>query len=753
MQNYDFQILQPNEFERLVRDLLQKKENVFVESFTHGRDDGIDLRYANCQGTKVIVQAKRYSSYASLKSELKKEVEKIKKLNPTRYILATSVGLTPANKDEIIKICYPFIKSSEDILGRDDLNNLLGQYPDVERQYYKLWLGSTTVLQEILDKRINTWSDIELEEIRREVSTYVMNDSFDRALSILKANKYLIISGIPGIGKTTLSRMLVNYLLAEGYEEFVKIYNINDAAQKLVSDRKQVYFYDDFLGSNTLSVTECGFDIKLLAFIDLVKRQNNKLFILSTREYILVDALHKYEKLSLKNIEFSKCILDVSQYSESIRAEILYNHLSLANLPVEYINQILYRKNYLRIVKHKSFSPRIIEAFLNKKLHNVADPISYVEDFVRSFDRPYAVWEGTFSSLGKIAQYALLIRCTMGSDKVFMTDWVTAVKYFICNNTTTKSLDWDEMLWRESLKVMEGTFVLSQPYKTDFIVKFANPSVYDFLLTSLSSLHDTQAQIIEYSCFCDQLFSVFSGDDKYSKWGQHTILLHDDLYPILEKAFIRHLSTLNVCKVNEYTSFGRYVTYHVERISYAEYILRMHKFKPLFQNNQSLYTSVITQELLEDENCSIRDRMALVDIIPDDLVGEYDLESVVIKVIEQSEFLDDYVNIMDILRRTNIGANTLKDETFIDKINDTIERELENLSSDEECISLSESVSVLCKDIPKLGLEYWEHAINEVRTRYVEDTYENDDFPDYEPTHRQQEDYEEMFTSLLCKNG
>ena len=72
MQNYDFQILQPNEFEHLVRDLLQMKESVFVESFTLGRDDGIDLRYATCKGSTVIVQAKRYSSYASLKSELKK---------------------------------------------------------------------------------------------------------------------------------------------------------------------------------------------------------------------------------------------------------------------------------------------------------------------------------------------------------------------------------------------------------------------------------------------------------------------------------------------------------------------------------------------------------------------------------------------------------------------------------------------------------------------------------------------------------
>lgn len=59
MQNYDFQILQPNEFEHLVRDLLQKKENIFVESFAPGRDSGIDLRYATCNGTKVIVQAKR----------------------------------------------------------------------------------------------------------------------------------------------------------------------------------------------------------------------------------------------------------------------------------------------------------------------------------------------------------------------------------------------------------------------------------------------------------------------------------------------------------------------------------------------------------------------------------------------------------------------------------------------------------------------------------------------------------------------
>jgi len=44
MNNYDFLTLSPNEFENLTRDLLQKKLGVFIETFTTGKDGGIDLR-------------------------------------------------------------------------------------------------------------------------------------------------------------------------------------------------------------------------------------------------------------------------------------------------------------------------------------------------------------------------------------------------------------------------------------------------------------------------------------------------------------------------------------------------------------------------------------------------------------------------------------------------------------------------------------------------------------------------------------
>ena len=57
MAEYSFANLSPFEFEDLSRDIIQKKENIFLESFTNGKDEGIDFRRcSNSEGT-LIVQA------------------------------------------------------------------------------------------------------------------------------------------------------------------------------------------------------------------------------------------------------------------------------------------------------------------------------------------------------------------------------------------------------------------------------------------------------------------------------------------------------------------------------------------------------------------------------------------------------------------------------------------------------------------------------------------------------------------------
>ncbi len=125
MSAYDFLGLSPSDFETLCHDLLERLLDVRLQEFVTGRDKGIDLRHAPVGGRDWIVQCKHYarSGYATLKSHmLKHELSKIQKLNPGRYILATSVGLSPSNVDELYELLSPHCNSKSDIVGMSDLN-------------------------------------------------------------------------------------------------------------------------------------------------------------------------------------------------------------------------------------------------------------------------------------------------------------------------------------------------------------------------------------------------------------------------------------------------------------------------------------------------------------------------------------------------------------------------------------------------------------------------------------------------------
>ena len=135
MPNYDFKALSSYDFENCVRDLLQKNLGIRLESFKAGRDQGIDLRYSMGKSGSLIVQCKHYadSGFQALYRHLNTcELPKVKRLLPERYVLATSVGLTPHNKDELKGLLTPYCTSSADIYGKEDLNNVYGQGEDPE---------------------------------------------------------------------------------------------------------------------------------------------------------------------------------------------------------------------------------------------------------------------------------------------------------------------------------------------------------------------------------------------------------------------------------------------------------------------------------------------------------------------------------------------------------------------------------------------------------------------------------------------
>lgn len=282
------------------------------------------------------------TGFAGLLSHLRlKEKPKIDRLHPDRYLLATSVALSPTNKEAICESLSPHIKAPKDIYGKEDLNNILGLFPAVERQHFKLWLSSTTILEEVLHSRIVNQTKITLEKIRDKAQLYVSNESFNCALKVLKDHNYVIIAGIPGIGKTTLAKMLVLHFLRNEYDFIDVSYDISEAYAFPDHKQPRVYLYDDFLGRTSVEEKlRKNEDHRLVDFISSVRKTKSAKLILTTREYILRQAQRTYEILNSPTFERPQCIVDLSQYTRPIRAQILYNHLYFSRLPKKHIEEI-----------------------------------------------------------------------------------------------------------------------------------------------------------------------------------------------------------------------------------------------------------------------------------------------------------------------------------------------------------------------------------------------------------------------------
>ena len=88
--------------------------------------------------------------------------------------------MTPHRKNVLREILDPFCLDTADILGREDINNLLAQYEEIERKNFKLWLTSSAVLERVLHVGIFADSEAHLERIRLRLCRYVPNRSFER---------------------------------------------------------------------------------------------------------------------------------------------------------------------------------------------------------------------------------------------------------------------------------------------------------------------------------------------------------------------------------------------------------------------------------------------------------------------------------------------------------------------------------------------------------------------------------------------
>ena len=746
MLDYDFKILQPSEFECFSRDLLQAREGIFIESFADGRDKGIDLRFAYSKDKTCIVQCKRYKEWKELKGKLKEEVEKVKRLSPQRYILTTSVDLTVKQKDVVLAMFNPFILSGMDVLGKKDLNNLLEQNPEIEKNYHKLWLASTNVLNTIINRATLNWSSFELEKIEKDIRLYVENESLNKALDVLKENHYVVISGIPGIGKTTLARMLVYTMLARGYEEFVYVDDMDTAAKMFSKEKRQIFFFDDFLGANSFVQQSVSFENKLITFIDKVRNSKHTLFILSTREYVLSEAKAHYEKLSMSNIDIAKCTIELEYYTKTIRARILYNHLAEADIPSEYVDVFLDKRGYHAIISHQNFNPRVIESIIKEQIWETIDPNEFANKVKEFFDNPISVWQFAFEKLDVETRYTLLVLGTMGSH-VRLDDFQEGYRQFCALTSLELGLKYDDVKWRLSLKVLMNCFLKIDNRNGSKLVTMYNPSIADFIVFYLNQNTTTALQIIRGACFIEQLYNVFS-DNRDFAVRKNLVYVDEDSFPVIETAFKRIWNERRTCQLKDR------IFYDAERDDFVETRI-LYDFKtkyPFFCKQYSGFAEKLyNADELTWQTVKLKHRIGLMNLL--DWNHMFRGADGYIPTIIENETLDtdEWIELVETVKDLNVEDEVLID-SFYDKLDDDLKSEISGFSDQGECDEEFKKVESLKKLLPdwKWYDVYGEIDDAEKRIKEEEDEADYDD--DYEQWRSQSEkedaQIDEMFGAL-----
>jgi hypothetical protein len=483
---FNYANLNDVEFEELCKDVMEKKLSTGLRLFAKGRDGGIDLT-DNTRTHNIIVQAKHYigSKFPSLRTTLKNEIKNVYKWKPNQYYVCCGMQLTDANISEIYDMFSDFMETDKNIITLREIDEFL-QKPensDVVRKHYKLWLYASNILDEIFNQDIFLDCEALLSDIDEESKYFYQTNIYERCIEHLDNHGLLMITGGPGVGKTITSKMLVLYYATQGYRvRYTTNGDISDIKKSLSSEKecKEIILLDDCLGQHYFNMKHTQ-ENELLSLIKHVKLSKTKKLILNSRITIFNEAKERsidfnifFQEKKIRNFT-----INMDEITPLEKAKIFYNHLIYKCIPKEYYNTIKENKNYLKIVQHSNYTPRIIEYITYATNYLKVTPAAYFDYILETLSNPNDIWKNEFDRRLQDVDRAFL--STLYSLTDTNVEYGVLKKCFDSRLSQMKNVDYTIDNSQSILSRLNRSIINIIDNKGKMHIGVINPSVNDYL--------------------------------------------------------------------------------------------------------------------------------------------------------------------------------------------------------------------------------------------------------------------------------